>query len=86
MSGIAAVSLGGRREVGITQFENFDKKNLISRFFKNKKIENNDYWKIFRHDKFLLKLKRELNCYKNEILFFKHKYFKLLLFYKNIIK
>ena len=68
------------------QFKNFNKKDLILRFFENKKIENDDYRKIFRHDKFLLKLKYELNRYKNEISFFKHKYFELLLFYKNITK
>ena len=68
------------------QFENFNKKNSILRFFESKKIENDNYRKIFRRDKFLSKLKRELNRYKNEILFFKHKYFELSLFYENIIK
>ena len=68
------------------QFKNFNKKNLISRFFESKKIENNNYRKIFRYDKFLSKLKRKLNCYKNEISFFKHKYFELSLFYENITK
>ena len=68
------------------QFENFDKKNSILRFFENKKIENDDYRKIFHRNEFLLKLKYELNRYKNEILFFKHKYFKLLFFYKNVTK
>ena len=68
------------------QFKNFDKKNSILRFFESKKTENNNYRKIFRRDKFLSKLKRELNRYKNEILSFKHKYFKLSLFYENITK
>ena len=68
------------------QFENFNKKNSISRFFENKKIENDDYRKILRHDEFLSKLKRELNRYKNEISFFKHKYFELSLFYENTIE
>ena len=68
------------------QFENFDKKNSILRFFENKKIENDDYRKILRRDKFLSKLKHELNRYKNETLFFKYKYFELSFFYENITK
>ena len=68
------------------QFENFNKKNSILRFFENKKIESDNYRKIFRYDKFLLKLKHESNYYKNETLFFKHKYFELSLFYKNTIE
>ena len=68
------------------QFENFNKKNLILRFFKSKKIKNDDYRKILRRNEFLLKLKRESNRYKNEILFFKHKYFELSLFYENTTK
>ena len=68
------------------QFENFNKKDSILRFFESKKIEDDDYRKILRRDKFLSKLKRESNCYKNEILFFKHKYFELSLFYEDTTK
>ena len=68
------------------QFENFNKKNLILRFFENKEIGSDDYRKIFRCDEFLSKLKRELNRYKSEILFFKYKYFELSLFYGNTTK
>ena len=68
------------------QFENFDKKDSVSRFFENKKIGNDDYRRIFRRDEFLSKLKRESDRYKSETLFSKHKYFELSFFYEDTIE
>ena len=64
--------------------ENFDEKHYSLIF----EIESNNddiRFRILRRDE-LLSFKNDARRYENETLFFKHKYFKLLLFYNDTTK
>ena len=64
--------------------ENFDEKNQLLNF--NKKLNDDIRFRILQRHKSLSKFQNDSNRFKNEIAFFKHKYFELSFFYNDATK
>ena len=64
--------------------ENFNEKNQLSNF--DKELNDDMRFRILQRHKSLSKFRDDSNRFKNEISFFKHKYFKLSFFYNNATK